>query len=440
MIVGPFRVLAPTIYASAGVRRSATSMVNYHRLYDGSPIPEPSVIACVDGSELPVAAPLARMQTIEWSIEAFRYAALLTNRDGHGPNSTHLHVEAYRFKEGAKGSLTVNSRFTRVYGVRRHRQRSWVHISPVWLARGRLDHNLLAQLGACTRLHSRQAIRLWRALWWFNRAHHDDPYMPLEFSILSLASAFEALVKPDDKVKGLQAAIAAALGSSEFDDWVAEFYGARSAISHGQSAWQPLFGSRHHIDHYRVATRLFPVLVEHRLVELRRRPAGDPFIQSMHRHVLTQLLHADADLIDRLVPHTFRSLRLRRNRDRRLELKFLSVRLNADDLSTQSEKYEELLEWLRRIAVSMCRSAAARWPDDKAAFGVLRQQFARGMPSISTAVTVPLETDETRFFDDLSHTPEHRSVLIDISLAELGDAMREVEWRRQMAHLRGSAG
>jgi hypothetical protein len=439
--IGPYLVLGSTMYPSASVRRTADSMVRYHRLYDGGAIPNPTVIASADGSELPIKASDARMEHIDRSIEAFRYSALLADRTGHGPNSTHLHVEAYGFGENARPWLTVRSRFTQIMGVRGLRHRSWPHISPVQLATSQLDRELLDQLAACAALASRKAVHLWRGIWWFNQAHHDDPYMPIEFSILSLATAFEALIRPPGpKVEGLQAAVRKALGTSDFDGWVSDFYNSRSDISHGSNAWEPRFGARRHVDHYRIAKRLFPVLVEGRLVDLGVRQKTDQFMQSMRRHVLSRLLTADSELVDRLVPETLDSLRGPRNAARRLDLKFLPIRLNDDDFSTPAAKYAELLEWLRRIAISACRSAAVRWPEARTRYHELRRQFAAGMPPIRSAGVIAPETDEAAFFGALMRAPEHRPIIGDISLVDLAESMQAVEWRRQMASLRESTG
>lgn len=434
--VGPFRDLAATMFPTSHLRRAAQSMVSYHRLYNGGPIPNPAVIATAGQGPLPVSPGPAEDERIGRSIEAFRYAALLANRTGHGPNSTHLHLERYECRPGRGRYLTIRSRYVQLLGVQRHRQRSWAHVSPIWMPRGGLDRELLNQLGDVVPKRSKLARRLWRSLWWFNQAHHDDPYQPLEFSILCLATAFEALIRPSNKVADLQKFIRQALGTREFDDWVVDFYGARSAISHGDEAWQPLFGARAHIDHYRVGMRLFPPLVEHRLVELGVRSQPHPLLLSMARGHVARLLSSDEDLISRLEGHTFRTLRLRKNTPLRLEVRFLTVRLNHEDLSTPSRRYRDLLEWLRGIAIAACRSAAARWPADRGHFTALRTQFESGIPSIGGAHFIPHGVDPNSFFDEIAKRPEERAVLADISLADLADAMQEAEARREIVSLR----
>lgn len=427
--VGPFKDLSLSMYPESAQRRLAGSIVGYHRLYDGKRVPNPSVIADVDGGELSVEAPLAKARTIQYSIEAFRYAAWLAGPEPFGPNSTHLHVESYRFRDDSAGQLTHVSRYGRVFGISNYTKRSWVHIAPVAVRIRNLDEALLKQLGACTRLHSKEATRLWRGLWWFNQAHHDDPYMPYELSILSLASAFEAIVRPDDKIKGLRAAIRRAVGTNDFDDWVGEFYGARSAISHGDAAWQPLFGAHAHIAHYRVASRVFPFLVEEQLVKLGRRPREQGLVKAVRGHYLQRLLSADADLIDALLTHSFRSLALHRNAGRIEDLRFLGVQLNREDRSTPSAKYADLKEWLRIIALSACRSASRRWPADKQAFKELSRQFQVGVPPLSSA---PFVGALGELLEDAT-TPAFRPVLGIMNLVELAEAMEAAEERREEA-------
>ena len=161
----------------------------------------------------------------------------------------------------------------------------------------------------------------------------------------------------------------------------------------------------------------------------------------MRRSLISRLLVADGELVDRLAPETLQSLRSRRNLSKRRDLKFLSIRLNDDDFATPSAKYTELLDWLRRLAISGCRSAAARWSDEKASFLSLKRQFATGVPPIHSAgVGPPDGVDERAFLDALVRAPEHRPIVGDVSFVDLAESMRAVEWRRQRAELRETTG
>jgi len=434
--VGPSSRLARTMYPEAGVRRNALRMVNYHRLHDGRRVANPSLVAASGGGPLPANPTAVEEERIGRSIEAFRYVALLANRSGHGPNSTHLQLENYRFRDGRSRYLTIRSRFTNAMGISNHQQRAWGHISPVYLHSSNLDATLLHGLGEAVRGRSKLARRLWRALWWFNQAHHDDPYQPLEFSILSLATAFEALVRPSNKVADLKKAVGEAIGGNELDRWVQEFYGSRSAISHGDAAWQPMFGAHAHVDHYRIAKFVFPLLVEQRLAELRVRQPPDPFNLAMRRLHITNLLSSDEELIARLLPLAFTDLKLRRNHAARQDVRFLPVRLNHEDFSTFPARYAELLAWVRRIAVSACRSAYQRYPTERTEFRALAARFEGGIPELAGSRYIPPGVDVNAYFGELDRRPERRELLEGISLVELAEAMSAIDSRRQMTELR----
>jgi hypothetical protein len=434
--LGPFQVLAPTMYPRASVRRIAEGMTRYHRLPNGGRIVTQSVVAGADLGALPPEPGAAEAERIERSIEAFRYVALLSNRLGHGPNSTHLHIERYGFREGRGRYLTVRSRFMNVFGVKNYQQRAWPQVTPASVRSNVLDGDLLKQLSSVVNGRSKAARRLWRALWWFNQAHHDDPYQPLEFSILTLATAFEALIRPSEKVAGLQRALHRAFGTHDFDDWVRDFYGARSAISHGDEAWQPLFGAHAHIDHYRVASRVFPRLVEQRLVELEVREQPHPLMLSFARGEIERLLVSDEELIGQLLPHSFVTLRQGRNWKLRLDLRFLPVRLNREDFSTPATHYEELIDWIRKIALSACRSGAARYPADRPTYRALSAELARGIPGWSSVHLIPHGQATEAYLEKQSQTPRERPLLGDISLTDLAEAMQAAEERRQMAQIR----
>ncbi len=436
VVVGPFDTLAPTMFPRPAVRRVAAGMARYHRLPNGGSIANQSIVASADNSALPFEPGASEAELIGRSIEAFRYVALLSNRLGHGPNSTHLHIERYGFREGRGRYLTVRSRYMNVMGIKNHQQRAWPQVTPVSIPRGALDRDLLDQLARVVPARAKAARRLWRALWWFNQAHHDDPYQPLEFSILTLATAFEALIRPSEKVAGLQQAIDRAFGTRDFDGWVRDFYGARSAISHGDEAWQPLFGAHAHIDHYKVASKVFPHLIEQRLVELGVRDAPHPMMLSFARGEIERLLASDEDLIARLLSHSFGTLRLGRNWKARMDLRFLAIRLNGEDRATSTERYGELIEWIRGIALSACRSGAARFPSERAAYRALALELVRGNPDWSSTHSIPGGVNAEAFLEEQSLAPRERPLLGDISLTDLAEAIRAADMRQEMARLR----
>ena len=143
-------------------------------------------------------------------------------------------------------------------------------------------------------------------------------------------------------------------------------------------------------------------------------------MQAMFRNFLVRLLRSTQVLIARLIPHTFQSLKLKRSAADRLELQFLSVRLNDQDFATRSERYAELVEWIRGIALSACRSAMVRYPAEREDFRQIASLFATSIPPFSHGGAVPLGMSVADFFDHIAAQPESRHVLEGIFLDRLG--------------------
>ena len=151
---------------------------------------------------------------------------------------------------------------------------------------------------------------------------------------------------------------------------------------------------------------------------------------------LGRLRISDREIIDRLTRLDFQQLKLRRHRLAAYELSVLPVLLNDEDQSTDADDYRRLIDWLRPLAVSACRSGAARWPADRPAFDALRAEFASGTPGLRSVVSVPAGADLDAAILAKRGEPAMRPVIGRSTLTDLSEAMSDAERRRQRAAIR----
>lgn len=440
----PFRASARQLFPRSETRRNAERLLKVFRRADGRPVEDAVVI--VRAGPKPLSEELRAGDQVRFAraVEAFRYLVLVRPGLGvaYGPNTSHLRLESFTFpqRRGQRFELTIQSRYGRHMGVTKPEVRLPLHLAPATVSAAQLDSDLRADLASqVTDLRGKARARLFRALWWHNLAHRDDRDEPSEYALLCLASAFEALVRPSDKVKGLQAAVQGATGCSDFDVWVDGFYKARSAISHGDLAWQPLHGPYRHVSHYEVASEVFRLLVRDFLARLTSRASpADSLLRSLRSSSASRLLSSDREVIDRFLPHDFHSLRLRRNARVAWEVAYIPVLLATADRTTRTEDYQRLLDWLRLIALSACRSAAARFPGDAMRYVELRRAFQVGIPPLWEASFVPIGKGVSieKVLAAQASQPERRGVLGGTSLTDIAEAMREAESRRDLARYR----
>lgn len=451
-VFGPYEDLRAELFVDPAIRRTADQIVAAHRDSAGKKLRYVTVMARdqraqVQAFQEPVPA-IVEHQAAR-ALEAFRYLCLRSDRMGWGPNSTHLHHQQYSFTAGSDHHLTVRSRYVRFIGISNPKIRPFLHMSQVQLRSDQIDAELTEQLGRLIRVNKPSARRIWRALWWFNDAHQDHPYERIENSILALASAFEALLRPQPFVRGqtkaeaFAIALATSLGVDDLSSWAQAFYRSRSQIIHGDEDWSAMFGPSGHVSHYRVARKTFQEVLERRVRLILPGPGTDPgrlqadFMADMRARSLARMVVANGSLMARFTVHDFASLQLRRNARFAWEISVLPVLLNDEDVGTPSADYARMLEWLRSIAVSGCRSGAQRWRADAARFHELRREFERGVPALSGVVMAPAGADFMAALEADRQLPERRPVLgHTTSVTDLAEAMRDISNRIDVARLR----
>lgn len=442
--LGPF-VAMPLSGVPAGafptkrIAQRTRSLIRIYRNGDGSRIDDATVLPRSDGTLLAAQGSAREAANLQRAADALRYAILAANRPRWDfVTSTHLELAGYTFTPKSKAMVTFESRYMRLLALERPQVRPPIQVHQSRFDVGDLDSDLLGTLTAqIAKPDSKRRQRLWRSLWWFNRAHHDDPFQPWEFSMTALAIAYEALIRPQPKSDGLKRAVASALGTHDFDSWVEDFYAMRSGIVHGDVAWDPMYGEHRHVSHYRIATDLYPLMVNSHLQTMTG--TAPPFAELTRAFAvgpITRMLHSDREIIERLTRLDFRQLKLKRNALAAYEVSALPVILNDEDQSTDADDYRRLIDWLRSVAVSACRSGAARWPADRPAFHALRTEFASGIPGLRSVVSVPAGADLEAAILAKRGEPAMRPVIGRSTLTDLAEAMSDAETRRQRAAIR----
>lgn len=442
--LGPF-VALPLSRVPAGafptkrIAQRTRSLIRIYRNGDGSRVDDATVLLKSDDTLLAGQSTLREAANLQRAADVLRYAILASNRPRWDfVTSTHLELAGYTFTPKSKAMVTFESRYMRLLALERPQVRPPIHLHQAPFDVSHLDGDLLTVLTSqITKPDSKRRQRLWRSLWWFNRAHHDDPFQPWEFSMTALAIAYEALVRPQPKSDGLKRAVATAVGTRDFDAWVEDFYAMRSGIVHGDVAWDPMFGEHRHVSHYRIATDLYPLMINTHLQAITGVTA--PFAELTRAFSVgpvARMLHSDREIIDRLTQMDFQALKLKRNALAAYELSVLPVLLNDEDLSTTADAYGQLIDWLRRVAVSACRSGAARWPADRTTFDTLRKEFECGTPRPRSVVSVPAGADLEAAILAKQDEPAMRAVVGRSTLTDLAEAMADAERRRQSASIR----
>jgi hypothetical protein len=442
--LGPFVALPlsrmpAAAFATRRIEQRTRSLIRIYRNGDGSCVDDATVLLKSDLTLLSAHATPREAAGLQRAADILRYAILIANRPRWNfVTSTHLELAGYTFTAKSRAMVTFESRYMRLLALERPQVRPPIQIHQAMFDATHLDPDLLTALtGQLTKPDSRGRRRLWRSLWWFNRAHHDDPFQPWEFSMTALAIAYEALVRPQPKSDGLKRAVAKAVGTHDFDAWVEDFYAMRSGIVHGDVAWDPMYGQYKHVSHYRIATDLYPLMVNRHLHQIgaASAPLGD-LARAIAIGPLSRMLHSNREIIERLTAFDFQALKLKRNALAAYELRVLPVLLTDEDQSTPAAEYLRLTDWLRRLAVSACLSGAARWPVDRAVFHTLRREFAGGTPRLRSVVSVPAGADLEAALLAKQREPAMRALVGNATLTNVAEAMADADERRTRAAIR----